>query len=606
LLRAQQYQRGPYEPVVLCGDLNSRPNGVTHTYLSHGSIPAKRIAPWYNHYNGDDENHNHINTNDNNESTSLIQNDDTTSSLPIPDENNVEEQESKSNSLGSEIINENQIPDTNVQNLVHTADEVDATMISDMTAMKLTHTKNVTTNQTYCDDNNNDMDTTPQMRYLLDASLNKLCRWLRILGQDAAIETDDEEKLRTGKGEMVIFDRCRKERRTLVTTSPRLMQRRDCPTSVYCIHPPYLAHLEVALIHMLLSHGVELIPSTFLSRCVVCNGKIIEEHDDTRKRQILTEYEAPHALIDEGMAVFVCDGCQQGYWWNDRPKSSASRVKTAATRLLELCVRAGVPIRDDDDDADGIFQHVNYQQLREEGWDYTTPGSELLHQKLDVIEWLKRDHLKCPFPLESAYVDKSNSKNIFQEALPFTNITHHFVDTLDYIFFDKTHLHVTERLQVPTTFEELSDGRIHIDNSHLLPSDVWPSDHLAIAARLEFHNRDKVTTSRLIQKLPTKKEDEIEEEINHKSNAIRNIESTEVDTAGSDPMLYCGFIDEMSGSLPQTLPPLQRKRHSLQRKRQPMHVKDQRCACGCVPSIPSLFEMAELRKQAKLKATMKN
>jgi hypothetical protein len=27
----------------------------------------------------------------------------------------------------------------------------------------------------------------------------------------------------------------------------------------------------------------------------------------------------------------------------------------------------------------------------------------------------------------------------------------------------------------------------------------------------------------------------------------------------------------------------------------------QRCACGCVPNILSLFEMAELRKQARLK-----
>ena len=26
-----------------------------------------------------------------------------------------------------------------------------------------------------------------------------------------------------------------------------------------------------------------------------------------------------------------------------------------------------------------------------------------------------------------------------------------------------------------------------------------------------------------------------------------------------------------------------------------------RCDCGCVPPIPSLFEMAELRKQARLK-----
>jgi hypothetical protein len=26
------------------------------------------------------------------------------------------------------------------------------------------------------------------------------------------------------------------------------------------------------------------------------------------------------------------------------------------------------------------------------------------------------------------------------------------------------------------------------------------------------------------------------------------------------------------------------------------------CACGCIPKIPSLFAMAEMRKQARLKA----
>jgi hypothetical protein len=32
----------------------------------------------------------------------------------------------------------------------------------------------------------------------------------------------------------------------------------------------------------------------------------------------------------------------------------------------------------------------------------------------------------------------------------------------------------------------------------------------------------------------------------------------------------------------------------------------ERCACGCVPAIPGLFEMAELRRQAKLKQSVKS
>lgn len=432
----------------------------------------------------------------------------------------------------------------------------------------------------------------PRMRYLLDASLNKLCRWLRILGQDAALETDEEEKLRTGDtAEMVIFQRCLSERRTLVTTSPRLMQRRDCPPSVYCIHPPFLSKLEVALIHMLLTHGVVLDPSTFLSRCVVCNGNIVEEHDDTAKRRILNEYEAPSGLIDEGMAVYECDGCHQGYWWNDRPTSSASRVKTAATRLLELCIRGGVPIRGNDD-PEGLFQHVNVDELRKQGWDWETPGSGLLQQRLDVLDWLKDERLECPFALESAYARKTlgiDGEAVAEgECLPFTNVTHHFVDTLDYIFFDKTRLQAVERLYVPKTFRELGDGRTSIESSHLLPSDVWPSDHLTIGARLSFLVSDEATTQMSGLTAPSPATDAVAVKVRKDVTTLEGeagyMGKVEGPALADTSLEFCAPI---GGAPPQYLFP---KRHG------------ERCACGCVPDIPSLFEMAELRKQAKLKS----
>ena len=42
----------------------------------------------------------------------------------------------------------------------------------------------------------------PKVRYMLDYTLNRLCRWLRILGIDAAIETEEEEKERTKEAKM--------------------------------------------------------------------------------------------------------------------------------------------------------------------------------------------------------------------------------------------------------------------------------------------------------------------------------------------------------------------------------------------------------------------
>lgn len=42
----------------------------------------------------------------------------------------------------------------------------------------------------------------PKVKYLLDFTLNRFCRWLRILGLDAALETEKEEKERTKDANM--------------------------------------------------------------------------------------------------------------------------------------------------------------------------------------------------------------------------------------------------------------------------------------------------------------------------------------------------------------------------------------------------------------------
>jgi uncharacterized protein with PIN domain len=507
------------EPVILAGDWNSRPHGVTYTYLTQGYINAKWVAPWYA---------------------------DTRITTDDPNDRNEDNNDKESKLHDDETEMENGLKNLRLQD-----------------PEKDSHVSPSSKNQ----------HETPRMRYLLDASLNKMTRWLRILGIDTALETAEEEQLRTSsKGDIIIFERCRQERRTLVTTSPKLMHRRDCPASAYCIHPPYLSQLEVALVHLLLTHGVVLDPNTFLARCVVCNGNILEVLDDTEKRQILEEYDAPPDLIDDGMEVYRCDGCAQGYWWNDNPTSSASRVKTAATRLFELCVRGGVPVRKDLP-VDHIFQHVDVEKLRKEGWDPNEPGGDLLQQRLDVIEWLKNEHLECPLPLESAYArkvskDGGETWSVVGEILPFTNVTADFVDTLDYIFFDRRYARVTERLYVPTSFAELSDGRTFA-NAHLLPSDVWPSDHLAIGARVEFKPTiDEATAPG------------VEHESEDKSRIAQET---------ADSLEYC-FSANSTDGIP-SLPVLS-------------SAHGPRCSCGCVPNIPSLFEMAEMRKQAKLNSAV--
>jgi mRNA deadenylase 3'-5' endonuclease subunit Ccr4/uncharacterized protein with PIN domain len=451
------------EPLVLCGDLNSRPGGAAHSYLTRGTtISAKRYAPWY-HYDPDDE---------------------------------------------EEDLLDDSAP----------ADE-----------------------------------PPPRIRYLLDVTLNKLCRWLRILGQDAVLETEEEERLRTQEGKMVLIERCHSERRTLITTSTRLMRRRDCPPGAYCINPSMLPSIGVVLVHILLTHGVVLDPQTILSRCVVCNGKILAVDNVDERRRIYQTHTSGGEL-DEEMEVWQCNGCHQGYWWSEQPASSASRVKNTATMLMELCLRGGVPmIQEEGNDIESmaLFADLDIQELRSKGWDMSQEGGELLQQKLDVIEWLKEEKLKCPFELESVYAFKDQQGQMKGEILPFTNVTNAFVNTLDYIFFS-TGMGLTpmKRLYVPKTFNELN-GK-DIKNGHLLPSNIWPSDHLAVGCRFQLE-RDVSGTNNLT--------------------------------------LNPGGVVEKIPSIPTMSPPPTAT---------PGPAHGRRCDCGCVPNIPGLFEMAELRKQAKM------
>lgn len=49
---------------------------------------------------------------------------------------------------------------------------------------------------------NRHSDAVKPIQYLLDYTLNRLCRWLRILGIDSVLETEKEEKLRTKDGSL--------------------------------------------------------------------------------------------------------------------------------------------------------------------------------------------------------------------------------------------------------------------------------------------------------------------------------------------------------------------------------------------------------------------
>ena len=326
--------------------------------------------------------------------------------------------------------------------------------------------------------------------FLLIFLLSSASGWLRILGIDVTLETESEEKERTSGGNVALFEHCRKERRTLLTTSYKLLLRRDCPPGAYLLDPKSTSSLEEALPRLLLTHGVKLMPCQFLTRCVVCNGNIVPVLDDNDKRLVFQENGAPPDLLDskEDMEVFRCDGCRQGYWWDDRPSSSASRVFTQATKLFRLALNGGVAVdmphpfdERKRKEVMGAFDFVDVEREQQS----TTTESEL-----NVIQWLRDDKLRNPYRLQSAYavIDKKNAAQT-RESIQFTNVTSDFVGLLDYVFFEPSKFEQTGYLYVPTSLKSMNHKGI--TGGHLIPSNTWPSDHLAVGARLAFRMKKK-------------------------------------------------------------------------------------------------------------------
>lgn len=307
------------------------------------------------------------------------------------------------------------------------------------------------------------------------------------------------------------------------------------------MYPSNVKTLEQTLLSVLLLHGVTLYPKKFLTRCVVCNGKIIEVFDRVQQKAIFDQYASP-VFGEELDHVFKCNRCDQGYWWSSSPTSSASRVKDACTHLLKLCLQGCVRVEGHPE----FFSHVDYDAERQIGEEQRSRKGERCDSGTqEVLGWLKDSKLQSPFSLRSSYADETGGK-VDGEMLPFTNVTSDFVGALDYILFEPNTLQQVGRLEIPTDLRTLNTKEV--TNGHLLPSDEWPSDHLCIGSQFllkTFH---------------------VEYKSNPGSIANSGIPSAYVPE---------GMLNHMSPNLG--------------------------CNCGCVPKILSLFQMAELRKQAKLK-----
>ena len=546
--------------VIICGDINSKPGSVVHKFFVESHVDARTVAPWRYFWDQDNEEM-YTEEYDNNATCSaekkreeegrlakLIsqyeQESHNNNSIPISDEKIcvINEISSDFNMLCG-IIHDNSEDKANNKMQSATLEPMSMQVVDPLKILAK-----------HCSPQDYEHTTPPvSVKYMLDYTLNRFTRWLRLLGIDARLESMEEEKERTSGGRIALFDHCKNEQRTLLTTSYKLLLRKECPPGAYLLEPKVggSSQMELILPRLLRTHGVELTPCTFLTRCVLCNGDIKRISTDQEKRDVFIQHDAP-CLLDsyENFEVFRCTNCGQGYWWDDRPSSSASRSFDQAKKLLQICLRGGVALKDENNTTD---KKTNTEILGAFA-DFIDVATERTYQDLSatetynlaVIDWLNEEKLSRPFKIKSVMAMGDTS----DESIPFTTVTKEFVSTLDYIFYAEQQFELIGKLTLPTSFKEMNPAGIR--RGHLIPSDIWPSDHIAVGARL-----------RLKQQTYTP--------------AIDSIYNFTERVAPSNA------VEQWNSSNPGKPHP-------------------RTCSCGCIPQILSMFEMAELRKKAREEA----
>ena len=354
-------------PVILCGDLNSKPGSAVHTFLTEGSVDARTVAPWNpKYYDALDADLAELEVADakgsrrkaskkeGEESVRIMKDPHSEDDPVVPLEEDDGEDAAEDKGINDEDADNTVDISDAVQNLKlkcegrkvggADADDYSAVALTPGNGLKKIKAPIYRSKEIHDTTPQNDEDSSP--RYLCDYTLNRCTRWLRILGVDAALETQEEEKERTKSNNPTLFRRCRSERRTLLTTSKNLLLRKDCPPGAYLIDPKKTSDLEKAMVQLFLTHGVVLRPSEFVTRCVVCNGTIYTVANEEDKVKMFEANGCPNLKTD--LSVYACNGCGQGYWWcTEMPTSSATRVKEQAGHLFWQCLRGGVPYEGD-------------------------------------------------------------------------------------------------------------------------------------------------------------------------------------------------------------------------------------------------------------------
>jgi uncharacterized protein with PIN domain len=134
------------------------------------------------------------------------------------------------------------------------------------------------------------------MRFLADAMLGKLAKWLRILGCDVAYDPDISDR--------EIAERGRRERRVILTRDTLLIRKREVRDNHFLVYgDSYRDQLRQVVAHFAIDPEGGL-----FTRCVRCNEPLAE----VDKLQVVGK--VPPYVYETQESFGSCPRCGRIYW----------------------------------------------------------------------------------------------------------------------------------------------------------------------------------------------------------------------------------------------------------------------------------------------------
>lgn len=159
------------------------------------------------------------------------------------------------------------------------------------------------------------------MRFVADAMLGKLARWLRMMGYDtlcaADMPVDDDDLIN------IAVD----EDRILLTRDQELYERaKSAGVSAVYMNGKDIVGQLVQLVREL-DLDLQESPSTLV--CPSCNGRLVE----VSKKDVVGM--VPATVLDTHDRFWVCQSCGQIYWEGNHWKKIRETVRSVRERLTQ-------------------------------------------------------------------------------------------------------------------------------------------------------------------------------------------------------------------------------------------------------------------------------